>query len=380
MMDTVTHAIIGAVTASACTKIRDEKPHDYRFLWVTALAAAFPDIDYLWFWTDPYRFITEWHRGITHSLVLLPLWAGLLSTPVFFVMKRRMPFGKIFGYCALGLSTHIVADWITLYGVKIFAPLSDRRFALSLAFDMDPWIGLLAFLGLIFGVKNRRNAFFGIIAIGAYLGLMVNFQQYALSVIDDRTRTDPIPVDKVYALPQPFIPFHWRLVIDRHTDYETAGLSLFGKATHLMEELFTSNNFGMSVLSATFQDENDHAHLKETRNHIPGIGIGDFRAVQQLRWQRVSKFGDTPKESDQALAVWRQGSFSNFRKFSSLPVLYRIDNDPGSLCIWYTDWRYIMPLMKPPFRYGMCRVHPNKSWQLYRLRRNTENSRQLLGP
>lgn len=379
-MDTVTHAIIGAVTARACIKSKNEKSPLYGLLFVAALAAAFPDIDYLLFWVNPYRFITEWHRGVTHSLILLPAWAVILSTAAFIVMKRQMPFRIVFGYCSLGLLTHIVADLLTLYGVEIFAPLSDQRFALSLAFDMDPWIGLLALLGLVFGLKNRRNAVFGLIAIGTYIGLMFYFQQSAWTVIDARTKTSQIPIDKVYALPQPFIPFHWKLVIDRQAYYETADLSLFGKATSLMAELFTNKIFRISAFSNYIQDENDYKHLKKTRNHFPDIGIDDFRPVNQLQWEKISKHGDTLKEIDQAQEVWRHVSFSKFRKFSSIPILYRVDTDPGSTCIWYTDLRYVFPLMKPPFRFGMCRQHSNNYWQLYSLRRNTENIRQLIEP
>ncbi len=378
-MDTVTHAIIGAVTARACTKIRNEKSRDYSLLFVAALAAAFPDIDYLWFWVNPYRFITEWHRGLTHSLIMLPAWATLLGAAAFLAMKRQMPFRIVFGYCSLGLLTHILADLITLYGVKIFAPFSDRRFALSLAFDMDPWIGLIALLGLVFGLKNRRNAVFGLIAISTYAGLLFYFQQSALAVIDARTKTGQSSMNKAYALPQPFIPFHWKLVIDRHVYYEMADLSLFGKATRLINELLTNINFRKSVYSTLKHYEKEHKYFIKTRNHISVINIDDFRSVQQLHWQTLSKHGDN-LEIDQALEVWRHDSFSKFRKFSSLPILYRIDTDPKSTCIWYTDIRYVFPLMEPPFRYGMCRQFPNIYWQLYRLRRNTENIRQLIEP
>ncbi|MDD5323234.1 MAG: hypothetical protein PHD43_22005, partial [Methylococcales bacterium] len=111
----------------------------------------------------------------------------------------------------------------------------------------------------------------------------------------------------------------------------------------------------------------------------PVINIDDFHSVNQLQWQKLSKHRDT-LEIDQVLEVWQHDSFSKFRKFSSLPILYRVDTDPGSTCIWYTDIRYVFPLMKPPFRYGMCRQHSNNNWQLYRLRRNTENIRQLIEP
>ena len=370
-MDTVTHALIGAVTARACTKVRKNKSRDHSLLLVAALAATFPDIDYLLFWVNPYRFITEWHRGITHSLIMLPAWAIILSTAAFFVMKKQIPFRTVFGYCSLGLLTHTIADLITLYGLKLFTPLNEQRFGLSLAFDLDPWIGLIALLSLVFGINNRRNAVIGLVAIGIYLSLLFYFKQSALAVIDTRTRTSPIPAEKIYALPQPFMPFHWKLVIDHPTYYETAHLSLFGKGTHLMDKLLTNSYFRIPVFTGYLQHENN-------QKHFPDIDIVDFRTVNQLEWKTLSKHGATQRETDLTLEVWQHDSFSKYRTFSSIPILYRIDTDPNSTCIWYTDMRYVFPLMKPPFRYGMCRQHSNNEWQLYRLQRNTENVRQLI--
>ena len=377
-MDTVTHALIGAVTARACTKVKNEKSRDHGLLFIAALAAAFPDIDYVFFWVNPYRFITEWHRGITHSLIMLPAWAAMISMVAFFVMKKQIPFRTVFGYCSVGLLTHIIADLITLYGLKLFTPLNDQRFALSLVFDFDPWIGLIALMSLIFGLNNRRNAVFGLIAIGTYISLLFYFHQSALAVIDARTRTSQILTDKVYVLPQPFIPFHWKLVIDRQTYYETAHLSLLGKGTNLMDKLLTNIDLRFHVFSTFIQYENKHKHLKKTKNHLRDIDIVDFQTVNQLEWQTISKHGDTLKKIDLALEVWQHDSFSKYRKFSSIPILYRIDTDPNSTCIWYTDLRYVFPLLKPPFRYGMCRQHSNNYWLLYRLRRNTENIKQLI--
>ncbi|MGR8979005.1 MAG: metal-dependent hydrolase [Gammaproteobacteria bacterium] len=376
-MDTVTHAIIGAVTARAI-KVRHEKSKDHRLLMIAALAAAFPDIDYLLFWVDPYRFITEWHRGATHSLILLPAWAALLSAAASFVLKRRIPFKILFVYCSVGLLTHLAADLITLYGLKIFAPLSHRRYALLLTFDMDPWIGLIALLALLLGLKNRRHAVIGLIAICAYLVLMLFFHRSALTLIDARTKNSRTAIDKVYVLPQPFIPFHWKLIIDRPFGYETADLSLFEKATRLMDELLTKNRLSMTALSLARRQGNNHNPLQTIRNRLPDSDIGNFRAAGQLQWRKISKHGDNRKEIETALEVWRHDSFAEFRRFASLPILYRIDNDSVSMCIWYTDLRYVFPFMMPPFRYGMCRRHSTHDWQLYRLRRNTENSRQSI--
>ena len=54
-----------------------------------AVAGAFPDIDYMASWVDPMIYLTLWHRSITHSFLMLPLWALLLGTILSFVFRRR---------------------------------------------------------------------------------------------------------------------------------------------------------------------------------------------------------------------------------------------------------------------------------------------------
>ena len=44
------------------------------------VAAAFPDVDFIGFLIDPLRYLAYWHQGLTHSLLLLPLWSLLIGT------------------------------------------------------------------------------------------------------------------------------------------------------------------------------------------------------------------------------------------------------------------------------------------------------------
>src|SRR5260370_27634222 len=94
-MDTITHGIVGALagraffagrdvpafSADGAVLLRSESDPTARVA-ITActLGAIFPDIDVF---AGPIAHnplaIMEWHRNITHSLVLLPIWALLLA-------------------------------------------------------------------------------------------------------------------------------------------------------------------------------------------------------------------------------------------------------------------------------------------------------------
>jgi inner membrane protein len=76
--------------------------------------------------------------------------------------------------------------------------------------------------------------------------------------------------------------------------------------------------------------------------------------------------------------AWQQPAFAPFRRFAKFPVMYRLDRQERQTCVWFTDLRYVLPGLTPPFRYGMCIKDDTAHWQLYRLRRFTENERQRL--
>ncbi len=71
-MDPVTHVLFGAVCAGAATPPSSVTRKDFHLrMSITAVAAVFPDIDYLSFWLNPLVFLADWHRTATTLLTLL---------------------------------------------------------------------------------------------------------------------------------------------------------------------------------------------------------------------------------------------------------------------------------------------------------------------
>lgn len=368
-MDTVTHGVIGALAARVCGSSECNRT----CLAVTAAAAAFPDVDYLLFWIDPYSFITEWHRGVTHSVVMLPLWSTLISTGLYYALRKRISFRILLAYCSLGLLTHIAMDLLTVYGVQLFSPLSDRRFATFTVFDIDPFIGLVAFTGLIPGLRRRRHAAFCLLGIFIYLVASVYFQLQAQMLLDRRIGQHAQQPVNSHALPQPVWPFHRKLIIDRVDYYEIARLSLFPQASHLMSERLKIPEWLSRFRAPVLTQDGQQGDLKP-------LVMNGFRSATDLSWQTFPKFGDNAGASMLARQAWRQPALAKFRQFAVLPVLYRVDREQDSECVWFTDLRYVFPLLAPPFRYGLCRADPENSWMLFRLRRHTQHNRQALYP
>ena len=117
-MDTVTHALLGAlVVRSVFPASRSRQPlTDRQRMAVGAIAGAFPDIDYIASWVDPMVYMTLWHRSITHSFVLLPLWALLVGVALAFAFKQRKAWPFVTALAGVSVLSHIVADLITVAG------------------------------------------------------------------------------------------------------------------------------------------------------------------------------------------------------------------------------------------------------------------------
>lgn len=307
----------------------------------------FPDIDYALFWLDPYRFITQWHRGITHSLLMVPLWSILLGM-LFALIARKLDQWKAFATCcALGLVSHISVDVITVYGTQLFAPISSHRFALNLTFDVDPWFALVTGIGVIASFFRGVFARWGLGVLVIYLVLQTAFQQVALTIVKQRESSGILGT---YAIPQPISPFHWKLVIEAPNHFETAYLNILSREA---DHGPAGGRANVSLLSA-------------------------YRSTKALDWKVRTRFGESELDRRLSLEVWEHSGFSGFRRFATLPFVYRIDRSADQVCVWFADLRHTLPQQFPPFRYGMCRIRGVNQWKLFRLKRFTKVDREPL--
>src|SRR5438045_1654010 len=146
-MDTITHGIAGALIGKAVFRGQDlwASPPMNRgrmITWSLMLGAIFPDSDVVRdiFSHDKLLVIT-WHRSITHSLVMLPLWAVLLAgiTRVFANSRKweAPSFAALAGIYAVGILSHMVLDLVTSFGTMIWSPLNWSRPAWDLIFIVD---------------------------------------------------------------------------------------------------------------------------------------------------------------------------------------------------------------------------------------------------
>ncbi len=342
-MDTLTHALSGALLARAtASKQGDDRTLPLRRrLLVGFLAAAAPDLDFVIGFFGPIEFLYH-HRGVTHSLIVLPLWAFLLAQLCAVTWRRDQSWRAYFGIIAMGLGIHIAGDWITSYGTMVFAPLSDMRLGIGTTFIIDLWFTGIILAGLIASWVWRATpvpAIAGLAALCGYVAFQGVQHQRAIEWGEAYARTSGLKQAEVTAQPRPVSPFNWMVIVRSGEEVRYSFVNLVRR-----EPLGISPGAG-------FISRFDAAYL----------------ALAQAQWVYGTRYGTSEAESAIAREAWSQPRFGFYRWFAVEPMLLRVDAGNPSVCAWFQDLRFFTPGRGTwPFRYGMCR-EGGEPWKLFQL-------------
>jgi inner membrane protein len=342
-MDTITHALSGAVLGRATAGLDGSALSVRRRVWFGFFAAAFPDIDFLLRpFVDPITFLNL-HRGVTHSILLLPLWSLLLAWTCSRLCRNYRPRDYL-ALAAMALAIHIAADVITTYGTMIFAPFSDYKATIPITFIIDPWFTGILVMGLAiswFRRSTRMPAIISLIVLVAYVGFQYTLHHAAKQLGRQHAQAQGIEKPLVTALPQPLSPFNWNIFIETEETYQLTAVNL---------------------------------RLEKAAPAAPTDGLirrllASYRPPDDLHWQIFHKFGPTPEERPLARAAWYSETMADYRKFARFPHLLAIDQSEGAICAWFMDLRFALGdpkiIERTPFKFGACRGGENEEWQIY---------------
>ena len=351
-MDTLTHALVGAVIGRATSPTDSGKQLPVRVrVVVGGMAAAFPDIDFLTLWINPLAYIADWHRAETHSILMLPLWAMLLGLLFAWLAKRRHQWQAFVIICGLAIFSHIITDLITSWGTMIFAPISGYRASLGLTFIIDPVFTMIILTGLVVSLARHSHliARSGLVVLAAYVGVQAVLKFQAVAIGEAYAAEQQWQDVRVHTLPQPFSPFHWKIVVNNGQRYHASYVDLIAG--------------------------DDKPVPDKTRTSLLAV-VNYYRPKSQLHWQRYNHI-DREKL---AYVAWQRPEMAPYRRFASMPVLLRIDRTGSNHCVWFVDLRFIIPTRIPPFRYGMCKQKGEGDWHLYQLQQFSENIKLRVRP
>lgn len=331
-MDTLTHALSGALIARA-TAPKAGTPDTLplaRRIGIGFLAAAFPDLDFVASWISPLSYL-YYHRGITHSLVVLPAWGLLLALLCALIWRQGPGWRAYFGVIAWGIGIHIAGDWITSFGTMIFAPLTDARYGIATTFIIDLWftgIILAALLAASAWRRSRAPALAGLAVLVGYVSMQYVLQQRAEDFGAAYARAAGFQQALVTAQPRPVSPFNWMVVVSEGDDYHYSLINLWRR---------------------------EAVQLGPDAGLIARLGA-PYLPVEQAVWMQAPRYGIAPAEVALAREAWQQPQLAFFRWFAQYPVLHKIESGNPETCVWFHDLRFFTPGRSAwPFRYGLCR-------------------------
>jgi inner membrane protein len=347
-VDTLTHALSGALLARA-TAPRDAPPRSLpRRIAAGFFAAAAPDLDFVLSYAGPVVYL-EQHRGVTHSVLLLPLWALLFSWVLAKILREPRGWRALYGVTALSLAAHIVGDLITGFGTMVFAPLSSWRAALGTTFIIDLWFSGIIVAGLSLSVAFRKSklpAIAASVALAGYVGFQYVQKQRALDFGEAYARSQGMHEAKVTAHSRPVSPFNWTVFASTQSEHRFAHVNLV---------------------------------RREPRPYRPGDGFiarvdSPYLPLEQAVWVVKTRYGHPPVDG-LGRQAWASPALGFFRWFADLPAFD--GTSEASTCLWFVDLRFMTPGRdNMPFRFGACRDKPAEAWRAYQ--RGDSGGRVLL--
>ncbi len=110
--------------------------HDMPLVGAAFVAGSvLPDLD-VFFMVLGKRFYLRHHQGITHSLILAPVFA-LLPCLVLMQLPGEKSVVLLWLAALAGIGVHVTLDWFNTFRIGLFAPFSRRRFSLDAVFFID---------------------------------------------------------------------------------------------------------------------------------------------------------------------------------------------------------------------------------------------------
>lgn len=202
-MDSIAHGLTGAVIGYCGFRQREGRAA----LWTSIVAAEFPDIDIVLLLVNGETYL-RWHRSLTHSILLLPIWSFLVAFLIWEISGRKN-IRLLWAASAAGMLSHLFMDWITSYGTMLLSPVSDARFSLNWVFIVDPyvWAMLGVALWAVIRTQSSKAGKVGITILCAYFLSCAASQQIALRAARNESTSGTFA-----AYPQPMNPLGWTIV------------------------------------------------------------------------------------------------------------------------------------------------------------------------
>jgi inner membrane protein len=254
-MDTVTHTLFGLTTYAAIDKTDKPPPLKKALLLSSLIGSQIPDSDIVLNLTEKGKIMEQmWHRGITHSFFMTPIWALLIYFICFLIWKRK---DKIIFYAALvNVLIHIGFDGLNTWGTGLIEPFSSARISLGIIPIIDFVIWTI-FLSAFIVSKIKKNL--PRYQVGRFAWLLIAIHVAIQGIQGFIFFQEAKGKYEEAALSAGFIPSHFQIIGKNDDVVEIYNTSLWGGAGQ-KEIIYSAEDADLTPLFA----ENPKAKVLET--------------------------------------------------------------------------------------------------------------------
>jgi inner membrane protein len=217
------------------------------------LAAEAADIDVLWEFKGSIAALQH-HRGITHSFVGVPFVAAAVLLLVYLCHRLRLRlrpppprppdapaqlrvrWGFLYFCAVLAALSHLLLDYTTAYGIRLFEPFNFRWYSWDLVYIIEPVMLLALVAGLVLpslgnlinqeigarskGPRGRGGAIFALVCLVIIWGVRDNQHRRAVTAMNSFLYHGATP-QRLAAYPYMINPFRWHGVVESADFFET---------------------------------------------------------------------------------------------------------------------------------------------------------------
>ena len=166
-MDLITQGLLGATIAQS-----GAKKHETRIATgIGFFSGILADTDILIQSSNDPLLNVEFHRHFTHSIFFVPFGALIAACFLWFFLRKRLPFYRIYIFALLGYCLSGVLDAFTSYGTHLLWPINDSRVAFNIISVIDPVFTLILLIAVVYTFKKDTIAVarVGLILAAVYL-------------------------------------------------------------------------------------------------------------------------------------------------------------------------------------------------------------------
>ena len=305
-MDSLTHVVLGA----ALGELMLGKRMGNRALAWGALLGTLPDLDALLLPFFDTANQLWWHRGPSHSLLVMGAVSYALAPWLAKLWKRDKISTARAGWVLLAIwGTHVLLDCFTVYGTSLGWPLPVRRVAFNQLFIADlfftlPVLVAVVWLALLRTKKQwpqrRRLNAWGLGIAASYAMLSVGMKLVVAAGFEADLARRAVTYQRLMEAPTPFNILLWRAVVDRGDELWVGYRSVFEwQATPVRWTVYPQGRDALAGMTGLREVKRLQWFTDGwwiARRHAQGVWIGDLRFDEARSW------GDKKDRVDSRLA------------------------------------------------------------------------------